>query len=534
MIGISRSDWRATACLIAAGLVLATYTITAALVRPNIGWDSGMGFYVMDSMRRGAPFNTYFVPTTSDIARDQQLFMTWWSPGQYVVPGIIEAVDVSLGLATVITAAAFGALGLSGWYFLYQAFGFSRSTAALATLTIACLPFFGAQFTTYPGGDVPLFGVAPWFTLLIWRFRELPWISIFVIFFGLIVMTFAKLTGVICAFASVTAAVLFSSTHSFPWISRETIRKALVAGSAFGLFFVLFYFYWLSHKSTPLNARSGFVFSNFLYYFAVSVNSTLWGPLSIGDVARDVLKAFDQSSPRTFAVAQCFLLPISVTGFVFIIKQSIHTHFEYTRFAAFMVTAYLAVMILIFAVGASVSDDERHFRFISLVLLVGLMHSLLTLNKVKLRQAALLFVVGMALYSGLFWVSQTRANLQSPMSARGFRQEYASPSLLEFIHDFDADASQEGRRLLVVTTWPSHGLEVTRSRVVFDMVAFEPADALQRKSYKGRVSRLAVVVSASFAKSGKAEEYLRAFADYSLASWETARFDCCIVYSQSH
>ncbi len=50
--------------------------------------------------------------------------MSTWTPGQHVLPGLVEARHRVSALAIIVVVAVFSVLGLFGWFALYQAFGF--------------------------------------------------------------------------------------------------------------------------------------------------------------------------------------------------------------------------------------------------------------------------------------------------------------------------------------------------------------------------------------------------------------------------
>lgn len=101
------------------------YTIVNAVVRPVIWSDSGWGLLAWD-LRHGLPWNHWASPDPQEIGRDISTFMSTWSPGQHVVPGVLQALGLSLGHAVIATHAIFSVAGLIGWFMLYRAFGFAR------------------------------------------------------------------------------------------------------------------------------------------------------------------------------------------------------------------------------------------------------------------------------------------------------------------------------------------------------------------------------------------------------------------------
>src|SRR4029079_12032258 len=105
-------------------------------------------------------------------------FMTTWSPGQHLLPGVLENMGFSLGVALAIVATVFSVLGLVGWFALYRAFAFDARIAMIALLIVACSRFFSLPFSIYNGGEVLLFGTAPWFMLLAWKLRDFRWYAV--------------------------------------------------------------------------------------------------------------------------------------------------------------------------------------------------------------------------------------------------------------------------------------------------------------------------------------------------------------------
>src|SRR5262245_27069016 len=60
--------------------------IGSLYIPPRIFTDSGIGFLALRSMLDGGAFNNITVADPSNIANDLAIFLTWWSPGQYLVP----------------------------------------------------------------------------------------------------------------------------------------------------------------------------------------------------------------------------------------------------------------------------------------------------------------------------------------------------------------------------------------------------------------------------------------------------------------
>ncbi len=95
--------------------VPATFFIIAVFIRPQITFDSAYGFLALRSMLDGGPFNYVISPDPKNIADNIKTLLTWWSPGQYLVPGIFVLLGASYGLAISLSTLIASLLGVLGW-----------------------------------------------------------------------------------------------------------------------------------------------------------------------------------------------------------------------------------------------------------------------------------------------------------------------------------------------------------------------------------------------------------------------------------
>lgn len=65
----------ATALYVLTGSIVLGYTIGIAIVGPSMYSDQGMGFLVLEAMKRGGPFNEVPVPDPADISQDMGFFV---------------------------------------------------------------------------------------------------------------------------------------------------------------------------------------------------------------------------------------------------------------------------------------------------------------------------------------------------------------------------------------------------------------------------------------------------------------------------
>ena len=511
---------------IAFGITL-IYAIVGGIIRPAMFSDSAWGFLGWHS-GTGLPLNFSAGVDSGNIARNTMGFMGWWTPGQHVLPGLLEAMGLDLGLAIIVVVTVFSGLGLLGWSTLYRAFGFPVETSAAATAIIACTHHFALPFTNYNGGEVLMFGTAPWFLVLVWRLRELRWTAVLPLLAGAVVMVFAKLSGFLLSVIAVGAA----AGSSGRWFGNETMRRALVAGSTILLMGALFYFLWLSRSRTPVSAvslQSGVDLPELLRFAAFAIGAVWSAALSLGQIADFLVRHPGRPLLDSLLTVHCGFLPLTVATFTFVWWQLRREHADYLRFVALLAVVMAGMLALTVATGAKVSTDERHLRVVSLVLLGGIVHSFLGWPGLWLRSAfaAVLVVAGIFGVSSFAWHSAT--SLKRPLSDHGFRHWIADAPLLDFIHKIDV-AGPDAASTLIMFTAPEIAVEARNVRVMSDVADFQTIEELDRDSKRGKVPRLYVVVQKKLVDNGKGAAVLRSFVDYPAASWQEMPVGEFVVY----
>lgn len=507
--------WVPTLCLGLVVVLTLAYTVAGAIVRPNMYSDSGWGFVGWYTQARASAFNYSLGPDLSDISREVEAFMSTWTPGQHVLPGLVEKLGMSLGLAIIVVVAAFSVLGLFGWHALYQAFGFPPLTIWVTLAIIVCNRFFNLSFTNYSGGESLLFGVAPWFILMVWRMRDFRWFSVIPFVVGTAVLVFAKLSGIIIGAAVIGSAAVCGDRA---WLKWDTLRKLVVAGIAIVLMGVIFYFTWYTRGVTAASIPTTLHPDGLFFYVSLGV-ACLWSAsLSLLDLGnylflnpgRQVLKSID-------AVVYAFF-PLAVATFAVTCVRLRHTYGEYLRFAVATCGAILVVFLATWMAAKSVSFDERHFRIPSLLLFVGVVHAFIASRSWILR-LCFAAVVGLAcLYGVTSFVTRTIANSHYPMGERGFRQMNATAEAIAYIRTIDL-AGPDAKKTLIFLPSPEIALEVRHARNWSNLADFDSLEDLKAQAYRGRIDRLYVFVQKKLLGNGKADAILRSFVDYPIDGW---------------
>ncbi len=502
-------------CSVVVLLVTVAYIVGAAVVRPTMYSDSGFGFLGWDA-RHGLPFNHAAVPDPDDISQDTTEFMAIWSPGQHLLPGLLEECGLSLGLSIVMVTAAFSILGLAGWFALYRAFGFPLRTNAIAVTIVACSHHFALPFGIYTGGEVLLFGTAPWVLLLVWKLRDLTWRAVVPLLAGALAMVFAKLTGLILAAAAIAAAV---ASCAGPWFTRQRMRKALVAGTTIAVMGLLFHELWVSRGWTHAESLTEVRWPMLAGLTGFAISAVMTASLSLGELATFVFLHPKRPLVDSNLTLYWTLLPLAVVLLVVVCRR-LHTEYaDYLRFALAFALSVGAVIVWIWSSSSSVTADERHLRIVSLVLLVGIVHSFIELPNRLLRRL-IAATVGLAAVYGIASAAvHVAANLERPLGIRGFRHWIANAAVVDFIRTIDVPAPDRAATLILVTS-PEIGLEVRNVRVVSNHAAMQAAEDLREQTYRGRVPRLYVIVQQRLIAEGKADIILDSFVDYPRERWQ--------------
>jgi hypothetical protein len=123
--------------LVFIGIAVLTMGITLLFIPPALFPDPANGFQVLRSMQLGGGFNNMVAPDQSDISQDYTEFLTWWSPGQYLIPWLFKLITgLSQGRGIAIVVFLSSVSGLGGFYLFF------------ARLHFLCLMFIttGAKF----------------------------------------------------------------------------------------------------------------------------------------------------------------------------------------------------------------------------------------------------------------------------------------------------------------------------------------------------------------------------------------------------
>ena len=137
---------------------------TLFFIPPAVFPDPANGFQVLKCMQQGGGFNNMVAPDQSDISQTYTEFLTWWSPGQYLVPYFFKAITTfNIGRATAVTIIISQFFGLAGFYCFFKKMEFGKFISAISLVFIMCQQAFVVPYVFYNGGEVLLFAFEGWF-----------------------------------------------------------------------------------------------------------------------------------------------------------------------------------------------------------------------------------------------------------------------------------------------------------------------------------------------------------------------------------
>jgi hypothetical protein len=510
-------------------------TLASLLAPPSLSHDAGWGMLEWRTLATGGPLNSIVGPDTTDISRDRGRYVTWWSPGQYLTPGIFTLLGIRLGVALSLTAGVSLLCSLLGWIQVAKHFLLSPRTAMLTVALVATFRYSTLPFGIYNGGEILLQGLTPWLILAgslvpatsALRAAGLACLAILLAFF-------AKLTGVMVA----GAALLAGSVEALVRLRRIT---AGMIGGAVGavLAFAALQFAWFSHGTTPASG-AGWSFRAGDVLFALG---TPWvAGISWVDMLTSLLNrrhpALDGLENGNLSLILWLLLPPIVLFLTVIVKgwqQSAHdvNLRRLLMIAACFYAVCALAMAAIFSHGGDVSLEERHLRAAGMLILV----CVIAVSIRQPRRSVSRLAVGalcafMSLYGGLAFAYRAWATKRGEIDRYSWtHQPVVDETAIESLR---ATFAQEGRDALFVLPSPEVANVLPPSaRLLVNHIEFEPEETISARTYRGKArGRLYVVVPTRIAQSAKGTLLLKEFLDYPLDAWKTHSFGNSTVFVQ--
>lgn len=425
---------------------------------PAVFPDPGMGFQVLRNMQLGASFNTLITPDQGDISQNYTEFLTWWSPGQYLVPYLFKGVThVNLGQATALTVIAGSLSGFAGFYYFFKRVGFTPFVCAISLLFILAQQASVVPYVFYNGGEILLFAFEGWFVYGCAAIKK-P---------GAILVFFVLFSGWLGFFCKSSFLWMYAAGLGCLWIRlspkklviRDWIKTGLwVAVPALAAIAAI-YFLFLSKGLTPASDSSGIKLSLQATSFPVA------SPILSGFSADDMLHGLIYHTgkpvldPRWSIVALVLFATFSVWLISAIVSRA--NHREYRLFVVVFFITAIVFFSIVYLRRLTISYEARHFRIIGLLMVPGMID---LASRAKARYQVLLAAIFLfiAYTSTGYLVKGYWANKRAARGVTGIAQPNIDQPSLDKIMLLD----KANRDAIFVFTSNDIGLEILHNRII--------------------------------------------------------------------
>jgi hypothetical protein len=483
-------------------------------ISPTIMSDSGTGFLALRSMLDGGAFNYFTAPDPGNIANDVATFMTWWSPGQYLMPGIFIWLGTSYGVALSLTTLIAILIGVVGWIQVARSFALSSFVLFVFVLGLNTFPYVTEHFLRYWGGELLLFATAPWsLYAMLWLTNKPPILCFTISLLSAALLFFAKLTGLI-VFATNLVAISLIALVNHRRLDSSIIAM-WVASAIAALCFMIF---WVGRDPVAAVMRTiPFSWFPILFSVAGAVFSGIYGvDLFVGHPWMKINGQW----------VTALLGPIGLLLMVWVWHRLRHTRYR-------NMTVLLLTIILMYSIATSItlylwgviSFEDRHFRYAGMLFFLLLLTAVDQWRAPLAKGIVLAVVIVLGLYGlrnyATFAYAQMRAGYYDPIS--GISQEM-SPAILEYMrsevtrHNF--------QRPIAAIPQPSAAISLPGFRII--LIGWDR----QPIKWAGRAEKIFVVVPEEMLLNNEVEAILRSFTDYDFDKWSRMKLSGMIIYTQ--
>jgi hypothetical protein len=505
--------------IIAIVLLHVAFFATALRERPKVDSDASSGMLVWSSMEKGARWNSAIEPDPSDIAADRQNFMTWWSPGQYLAVGPLHRTGLSWGAAIATATLLCSLIGLLGYWRLYASLGFTESTSAWAAAVLSVTWNVTRSYGEFPGGDLPLFAVAPWLLRCIFRMRPIGWASVapFAVVYVLGAMT--KLSFCVTAWAALAGicCIEFLEAPGGRRLLLLGAKAAAMAGAAHLLLWAVF----LRHGATP--ATLGAHGQPWWYVLPAVLALPAGSVFGLGSLLGRVFLFPGHAllgSPAMLApIFWIFAAAFAAIGWA--LARQVPLPSGYRPLLVGMVATYVLVLGILITAGASISLEDRQFFPVGALLLPAFVELARSGTWVACTWATRMGLAFASAYGiAALVVHAHQLSVTSNIGRAGITQHIISPQALRVLHELDDMDSSVHPRTLVYVPSPEISFELRRARVLSTFDLSLSPEELRRTVRHGRVPLLVVLSNPVLKEGGRDEIVRRSFADYSPSGWK--------------
>lgn len=512
--------------LLCVSLLVILLGILSYNVPPSIDADPCWGFLVMHNMEMGHPFNMLLSPDVTNIARNHYDFLSWWSPGQYLLPYFFKALlHLNIGHTVVTTVIFCNLFGLAGFYLLFKQLGFTRWLAALSIAFIASQMFFLLPFVYFMGGEVVLFAFIGWFLYGCCCIKKLTW-PVLALIFAAGLVGFCSKSSFLWMYAAGLACIWLNlsinETAGHPVYKAKSNPAAVTRGlkKAAGV--------WLKNAvllAIPFICALAVIY---VFYLSKSDNPTsdqgpmLLLPETFGfPLASPVLSGFSVDELTGGLIGEGFAPMFAHNWAILFICTAAFCSLAYLAFIAKLWPnkQYPLIAIVFYAVAtvffgymylkqATISYEARHFRVVGILCIPGFIY---LCYKTRAGRVAFFLLWTVFIYMGYNGVKERFA--ENHAASRGVsdlsQPGYDKATMAEIEK---LDALHRNNAIFMVMS-PDIAIEVQHNRVIpFDEDT--PDDVVADLKYAGKAGTIYILLPERYVTNGRGLVLMKSFINY--------------------
>ncbi len=432
--------------------------IILIFVPPAVFPDPAQGFQVLRSMQLGGGFNNFVGPDQTDVSQNYTEFLTWWSPGQYLVPYFLQLLaSVNTGHAIALTIIVAQFCGLAGFYCFFKKIGFTPLVSAISLVVIICQLGFVTPYINYNGGEVLIFAFEGWFLYGCAALSKT----------GIRLVLFVLLSGWIGFFLKSSFLWIYAAGLCCLWIRLPLnkagitgwIKKGLWIGIPAALSVAVIYFLYISRGQSPASEASGFKLA--VETFTYPLASPVLSGFSIDDLAHGLIYPLGKPyfSYQWSLVIVCITAILSILLVIAIIRRT-----DKRDYRLFLAVFYL-VSLLFFGFSylhqLNISYESRHFRILGILILPGLIY-LASSVKPVFKWLLLLIFAAIGYTSFSFVTKGFIADSRAARGTSGITQPFIDQQSLNQVMKLD----RENKNALFVFISADLSLEIQNNRYI--------------------------------------------------------------------
>lgn len=487
-------------------LIIGLFSYTAP---PAIFPDPSWGFQVMRSMEMGSGFNLLISPDQADIAKNTSMFLTWWSPGQYLTPYFFKyLLGVNTGQASVLTVVLCEMTGLLGFFAFFKRIGFKPVLAAASVLFISCQQFYYIPYIFYNGGEVLMFAYAGWFLYGCFHFRKT----------GVAMFLFVLMAGWIGFFTKSSMMLVYAAGLLCMWINISPPRKDyavwLKNSFAIGLPAVLsvafIYLFFFSKGSNPASA-SEHSWRIIWETFSFPLASPLLSGFSVDDLTQGLVYSPDGQLFNHFWTVMVLLLLaiVSITLIICLLRYIPHRPYK------IVVAVFYSIFVLFFSYAffrqLAISYEGRHFRVVGLIVIPGVLYLISQTRMVFKAAFALLWLFITYTSFNRLHTEYTFNKTEGVHGPTGITQQFVDQPTLNYLLQLD----NKQRNATFVFISADLGLEILHNRIItIEPIGADVGTYYDDYTYEGHAGPLHIMLPSEYEKNGGAKFILKCFPGY--------------------